>query len=51
MRARGGLILTNTLIEIVQTIKQNQSDIRTTPGTALKHAINGELVYSRSSSK
>ncbi len=33
------------MIEIVQTIKQNQSGIRTTPGTALKNAINGEVVY------
>ncbi len=45
MKARGGLILTNTMVEIVQTIKQNQASIRTTPGTALKNAINGEVVY------
>ncbi len=45
MRDRGGLILTNSMIEIVQTIKQNQSGIRTIPGTALKNAINGEVVY------
>ncbi|HSZ35111.1 MAG TPA: Fic family protein [Puia sp.] len=45
MKARGGLILTNTMVEIVQTIKQNQAGIRTTPGTALKNAINGEVVY------
>lgn len=45
MKARGRLILTNTMVEIVQTIKQNQAGIRTTPGTALKNAINGEIVY------
>lgn len=45
MNARKGLILTNTMIEIVQTIKQNKAGIRTTPGTALKNAINGEVVY------
>lgn len=45
MKERGGLILTNTMVEIVQTIKQNQAGIRTTPGTALKNAINGEIVY------
>ena len=45
MKARGGLILTNTMVEIVQTIKQNQAGIRTTPGTALKNAINGEVIY------
>lgn len=45
MQAKGGLILTNTMVEIVQTIKQNQAGIRTTPGTALKNAINGDIVY------
>ncbi len=45
MKARGGLILTNTMVEIVQTIKQNQAGIRTTPGTALKNAITGEIMY------
>jgi Fic family protein len=45
MKARDGLILTNTMVEIVQTIRQNQAGIRTTPGTALKNAINGEIVY------
>src|ERR1700738_4466574 len=39
------IILTNTMVEIVQTIKQNQAGIRTTPRTALKNAINGEVVY------
>ncbi|WP_164126934.1 Fic family protein [Sphingobacterium luzhongxinii] len=45
LNERDGLILTNTMIEIVRTIKQNNSGIRTTPGTALKNAINGEVVY------
>jgi len=45
MQAHQNLLLTNTLVEIVQTIKQNKSGIRNTPGTALKNAINGEVVY------
>jgi Fic family protein len=45
MSANKNLLLTNTLVEIVQTIKQNTSGIRTTPGTALKNAINGEVMY------
>jgi len=38
-------LLINTIIEIAQTIKQNEAGIRNTPGTALKNAINGEVVY------
>jgi Fic family protein len=45
MQAQKNLLLTNTIIEVVQTIKQNKSGIRTTPGTALKNAINGEVIY------
>lgn len=45
MQAQESLLLTNTMIEIVQTIKQNKSGIRNTPGTALKNAINGEVIY------
>jgi Fic family protein len=45
MKSRDGLIPTNTMVEVVQTIKQNQAGIRTTSGTALKNAINGEIVY------
>ncbi len=45
MTAQKNLLLTNTMVEIVQTIKQNKSGIRTAPGTALKNAINGEVVY------
>jgi Fic family protein len=45
MQAQKGLLLTNTMVEIVQTIKQNTSGIRNTPGTALKNAINGEAIY------
>ena len=36
---------TNTMVEIVQTIRQNKSGIRNNPGTALKNAINGEIIY------
>jgi Fic family protein len=45
MKAQKNLLLTNTMVEIVQTIKQNKSGIRNTPGTALKNAINGEIIY------
>lgn len=45
MKAQKNLLLTNTMVEIVQTIKQNESGIRNTPGTALKNAINGEVIY------
>jgi Fic family protein len=45
MRSQHNLILTNTMVEIVQTIKQNNAGIRNTPGTALKNAISGEIIY------
>jgi len=45
MKAQKNLLLTNTMVEIVQTIKQNKSGIRNTPGTALKNSINGEIIY------
>ena len=45
MKAQENLLLTNTMVEIVQTIRQNKSGIRNTPGTVLKNAINGELIY------
>ena len=45
MTVQKNLLLTNTMVEIVQTIKQNKSGIRTAPGTALKNAINGEIIY------
>jgi Fic family protein len=45
MQSQQNLLLTNTIIEIVQTIKQNRAGIRNTPGTALKNAINGAIVY------
>jgi Fic family protein len=45
MSSQQNLLLTNTMVEIVQTIKQNKSGIRTTPGTALKNAIHGEVIF------
>jgi Fic family protein len=45
MKAQKDLLLTNTMVEIVQIIKQNKSGIRNAPGTALKNAINGEIIY------
>lgn len=45
LNTQKNLLLSNTMIEIVQTIKKNQSGIRNTPGTELINAINGEVVY------
>jgi Fic family protein len=45
MRLQQNLLTINTLISIVQTIKQNNVGIRTIQGTVLKNAINGEVVY------
>lgn len=45
MRGQHNLILTNTMVDIVQTIKQNDAGIRNTPGTALKNAVNGNVIY------
>ncbi len=45
MQGQKNLLLTNTMVEIVQTVKQNNSGIRNTPGTVLKNAINGEVIY------
>lgn len=36
---------TNLFIKIVQIIKQNQSGIRKTPGTAIVNDVSGEIVY------
>jgi Fic family protein len=45
MNSQQGLLVTNTIIEIVQTVTGNTAGIRNTPGTALKNAIAGEVVY------
>ncbi len=45
MKAQHDLILTNTMVEIVQTIKSNTAGIRNTPGTALRNAVNNEIIY------
>ena len=45
MKTQKNLLLTNTLLEIVQAVKQNKSGIRNMPGTALKNSINGEVIY------
>src|SRR5580698_3017705 len=44
MSKQKNLLLTNTMVEIVQTIMQNESGIRNAPGTALKNEINGEVI-------
>lgn len=45
MQGQQNLITTNMLVQIVQAIKENQSGVRNTPGTALKNAITGEVIY------
>jgi Fic family protein len=45
MKENQHLITTNLLTAIVQRIKQNQSGIRTQPGTVLKNSITGETIY------
>ncbi|MEZ0541861.1 Fic family protein [Fibrella arboris] len=45
MKAQHNLIVTNTLIDVVQTIKQNRSAIRQTPGTNLRNAATGAVMY------
>ena len=45
MQAQKNLLVTNTMVEIVQTIKQNKTGLRNVPGTSLKNAINGEVIY------
>ena len=45
MRAKGRIISVNTMIEIVQAIVSNNAGIRNTPGTALKNAITGDVIY------
>jgi cell filamentation protein, protein adenylyltransferase len=45
MQARHNILSINTMAEIVQAIKQNNSAIRNTPGTALKNAVTGDVIY------
>ncbi len=45
MTKRQNILSVNTMLEIVQAIKQNDAGIRETPGTALKNAITGEIIY------
>lgn len=45
LKENQNLITTNLLTAIVQRIKQNQSGIRTQPGTVLKNSITGETIY------
>ncbi len=45
MNTHQNLLMTNTMIAIVQTIQQNKAGIRDTPGTALKNVITGDVTY------
>ena len=45
LKEQNNLLLTNTMIGIAEAVNQNDSGIRTIPGTQLKNAINGEVVY------
>lgn len=40
-----GLITTNTIIKIQETLENNKGGIRKVPGTALKNAMTGEVIY------
>ena len=40
-----GILTTNMLVEIQGIIEQNRAGIRRLPGTALKNALTGEVVY------
>jgi Fic family protein len=45
MNHQHNLLTTNTFVEIVQTLKQNRAGVRAAPGTALKNANSGLVVY------
>jgi Fic family protein len=45
MKQLNNIISTNLMVNVVQKITQNTSGIRRTPGTALKNAITGDVVY------
>lgn len=45
MKNHQNLLLIKTMVEIVKTIKNNNAGIRNTPGTALKNAVSGEVIY------
>lgn len=45
MKAQQYLLLTGTIVDIVQTIKRNRYSIRNTPGTAMKKGKTGETIY------
>jgi Fic family protein len=40
------ILNTNLFIQLVQTIKENQSGIRNVPGTQLKNPVTGQVIYS-----
>lgn len=45
MQSHSGIISTNTLVVVVQTIKNNQAAIRNQPGTQLRSSITGDVIY------
>lgn len=45
MQKHKNLLLTKTMLEIVKTIKNNNVGIRNTPGTTLKNAVSGDIIY------
>ncbi|MBR9859266.1 Fic family protein [bacterium] len=40
-----GILTTNTFVELVQIIKENNAGIRKVPGTQLKNPVSGEVIY------
>ncbi|WP_026308709.1 Fic family protein [Spirosoma spitsbergense] len=45
MQSQHNLIVVNTLIGVVQTIKQNRSAVRQAPGTNLRNGATGQIMY------
>ncbi len=45
MTQHHNLITTNLMVNVMQAIKQNTAGVRNVPGTALKNAITGDVVY------
>lgn len=45
MHRHHDLLMTNTFVDIVQTLKQNQAGVRNTPGTDLRNDVSKTVVY------
>ncbi|MCR6642112.1 MAG: Fic family protein [Sporocytophaga sp.] len=45
LTSKSGLITTNTILKIQEELEQNKAGFRKLPGTSLKNAANGEIIY------